>query len=85
MKTYKRAQSTLNYEYNLLKNHNKHPNPNNITVERINKDKFVESFLITGEHIETSMVDIYFGKQGNVIGITKSHENGDIYENLELK
>ena len=85
MKTYKRAQSTLNYEYNLLKNHDKRPNPNNITIEKINKDKFVESFLITGEHIETTITDVYFGKQGNVIGITSSHENGDIYENLELR
>lgn len=85
MKTYKRAQSTLNYEYNMLKNHGKHPNPNNITVERIYKDKHEESYHISAEQIETSIISVYFGKQGNVIGITKSDENGNIYENLELK
>ena len=85
MKTYKRAQSTLNYEYSMLKNHNKHTHLKDIIVERINKDKFCETYLIYGERITTSIMDIYFGKQGNVIGITKSHENGDIYQNLELK
>ena len=85
MKTYKRAQSTLNYEYNMCKNHDKHPNPNRITVERTYKDKHEESYLITAEQIETTIICFYFGKQGNVIGITKSDENGNIYENLELR
>lgn len=85
MKTYKRAQSTLNYEYNMLKNHGKKPNPNAITCERISKDKYGESYLITGEHITTTIKDVYFGKQGNVIGIATYNEHGDLIENLELR
>lgn len=83
MKTYKRAQSTLNYEYGLVKKPSK--NPNAATVERISKDKYSESYLITHKDMPTTIMDVYFGKQGNVIGITYSHENGDIYQNLELR
>ena len=85
MKTYKRAQSTLNYEYDLLKNHGKKPNPNKICVERISKDKYSESYFITGEHIKPTIKDVYFGKLGNVIGIATYNENGDLTENLELR
>lgn len=83
MKTYKRAQSTLNYEYGLLTKPSK--NPNAATVERISKDKYSESYIITHKDMPTVITDVYFGKQGNIIGITYSDENGNITENLELR
>lgn len=76
MKTYKRAQSTLNYEYGMLK---KHPE------FLINKTKDNETYLCTHKDCPTYIIDVYFGKLGNVIGITTYKENGDLIENLELR
>lgn len=76
MKTYKRAQSTLNYEYNMIK---KHPEC------RTYKSKDEETYLFEKKDCPTYIISVYFGKFGNVIGIATFKENGDLIENLELK
>lgn len=76
MKTYKRAQSTLNYQYNMIK---KHPE------SRIYKSKSEETYLFERKDCPTYIMSVIFGKLGNVIGITTYEENGNLIENLELR
>lgn len=76
MKTYKRAQSTLNYEYGMLR---KHPEM------LIYKTKDEETYLCQREHCPTYIITVLFGKLGNVIGITTYKEDGELIENLELR
>lgn len=76
MKTYKRAQSTLNTQYNMLKRH-----PELLTYRGLSE----ETYLCSREDCPTYIVTVYFGRLGNVIGIATYKENGDLIENLELR
>lgn len=76
MKTYKRAQSTLNAQYNVFK---RHPE---LLIYRTQSE---DTYLCSKEGCPTYIVSVYFGRLGNVIGIATYKENGDLIENLELR
>ena len=77
IKTYKRAQSTLDYEYGFLR---KHPEC------RIYKDKHEETYIWqASEHVPASIISLYFGKLGNIAAVHVADANGDLYKILELR